>query len=317
MISIRYLYDSITILRDNAMNFSIRLNDDYSERVQYNNPDYPIYIRRDLLSGYPEYRAPEHWHDDIEFLCVLSGSMKYNVNGDITELEEGDGIFVNAGQMHFGFSDEAQECDFICILLHPMLLSSLPAYENDFIKPLLENSRLPFLKLHSDTDWHHEILSRLRLIYHVRDSAFAPLEVLSSFAAIWAQMVRHLPDGNRKKSRKSQDLLIIKNMAGFIQNNYRKKISLAEIAASGAVGQSKCCRLFARYFSRTPNEYLTHYRLRKSMELLQDTDMTVTEIALSTGFGSASYYAETFRRKLGTSPKEYRNMKASGAAVCR
>lgn len=53
------------------MNSSIRLNDDYSERVQYNNPDYPIYIRRGLLSGYPEYRAPDHWHDDIEFLCVM------------------------------------------------------------------------------------------------------------------------------------------------------------------------------------------------------------------------------------------------------
>ena len=245
------------------MNSSIRLNDDYSERVQYNNPDYPIYIRRGLLSTYPEYRAPDHWHDDIEFLCVMSGKMKYNVNGDITEVEEGNGIFVNAGQMHFGFSDEEQECDFFCILLHPVLLSSLPAYENDFIKPLLRNSRLPFLKLHSDTDWHQEILSRLHLIYHDRDSAYAPLEVLSSFAAIWAQLSRRLPDSRQKKPRKSQDLLIIKNMVRFVQNNYRKKISLAEIA-------------------------------------------------LSTGFGSASYYAETFRRKLGKSPKEYRQTETAG-----
>lgn len=178
------------------MNSSIRLNDDYSERVQYNNPDYPIYIRRGLLSTYLEYRAPDHWHDDIEFLCVMSGKMKYNVNGDITEVEEGNGIFVNAGQMHFGFSDEEQECDFFCILLHPVLLSSLP-------------------------------------------------------------------DSRKKKPRKSQDLLIIKNMVRFVQNNYRKKISL-------------------------------------------------TEIALSTGFGSASYYAETFRRKLGKSPKEYRQTETAG-----
>ena len=242
----------------------------------------------------------------------MSGRMKYNVNGDITELEEGDGIFVNAGQMHFGFSDEEQECDFICILLHPVLLSSLPAYENDFIKPLLRNSRLPFLKLCSDTGWHREILSHLYLIYHNRESSLAPLEVLYAFAAIWVQLIRHLPESDKKKPRKSQDLLIIKNMVRFIQNNYRKKISLAEIAASGAVGQSKCCRLFARYFSRTPNEYLTHYRLRKSMELLHDTDMSITEIALSTGFGSASYYAETFRRKLGKSPKEYRKIEVPG-----
>ena len=222
---------------------------------------------------------------------------------------------MNAGQMHFGFSDEEQECGFFCILLHPVLLSSLPAYENDFIKPLLRNSRLPFLKLRSDTGWHREILSRLYLIYHNRESSLAPLEVLSAFAAIWAQLSRHFPDSDRKKPRKSQNLLIIKNMVRFIQTNYRKKISLAEIAAAGAVGQSKCCRLFARYFSRTPNEYLTHYRLRKSMELLHDTDMTVTEIALSTGFGSASYYAETFRRKLGKSPKEYRNSEKQCSTV--
>ena len=48
------------------------------------------------------------------------------------------------------------------------------------------------------------------------------------------------------------------------------------------------------------------------MELLLDTDMSVTEIALSTGFGSASYYAETFRRKLGKSPKEYRKAETGG-----
>ena len=48
------------------------------------------------------------------------------------------------------------------------------------------------------------------------------------------------------------------------------------------------------------------------MELLHDTDMSITEIALSTGFGSASYYAETFRRKLGKSPKEYRKIEVPG-----
>lgn len=62
-------------------------------------------MREALLSQYPEYRAPSHWHDDIEFICVLSGGMKYNVNGEIVNLKKGEGIFVNSGQMHSGFSD--------------------------------------------------------------------------------------------------------------------------------------------------------------------------------------------------------------------
>lgn len=67
-------------------------------------------MREALLSQYPEYRAPSHWHDDIEFICVLLGGMKYNVNGEIVNLKKGEGIFVNSGQMHSGFSDNGQEC---------------------------------------------------------------------------------------------------------------------------------------------------------------------------------------------------------------
>ena len=83
---------------------SLEMRDDRSEKVRYDYTDYPIYIRRALLSSYPGYAAPTHWHDDIEFIAVLSGEMQYNVNGEIVTLAENEGIFVNARQMHFGFS---------------------------------------------------------------------------------------------------------------------------------------------------------------------------------------------------------------------
>ena len=95
-------------------------------------------------------------------------------------------------------------------------------------------------------------------------------------------------------------------MTGFIQQNYASRISLKEIAAAGSVGISKCCKLFSRYFSQSPNLYLNQYHLNKSALLLRETDMTITEIALSTGFGSASYYAESFRKWAGMSPGEFR-----------
>lgn len=36
----------------------IELNDDRSETIQYDSPDHPIYIRRGILSRYPNYAAP-------------------------------------------------------------------------------------------------------------------------------------------------------------------------------------------------------------------------------------------------------------------
>ena len=284
----------------------ISLNHDRFERVCYDRPEYPIYIRRGLLSLYPDYRAPDHWHDDIELILILQGQMEYNVNGQITLLKKGEGIFVNSGQMHFGFSGDHCECDFLCILFHPILLCSIPPFENDFVHPLIQNKSLPYLILRPGISWQAQILSLIQQIYTERDLPGGSMRAFSSFARIWALLWENAPDGPSDENRQSQNLAIIKKMVEFIQENYTQKISLPEIAAAGAVGQSKGCKLFDRYFSQSPNIYLNRYRLEKSIELLKSTDLSVTEIALATGFSNGSYYAETFRKWLGKSPTAFR-----------
>lgn len=285
----------------------IELKDDRSEKVHYDKSGYPIYIRNGRLSYYPNYAAPNHWHDDIELIMILAGEMKYNVNGEIINLSGGNGIFVNARQMHFGFSDTGSECDFICILLHPMLLCSASPYENDFILPVVHNHAMPYIFLDTNVTWQKKILEQIHFMYIKKDRKTAPLDVKSAFSTIWSLLYEHIPPHDNRISPQSNDLTITKNMVGFIQKYYTHKISLTDIAVSGAVGQSKCCKLFAKYFGQTPNAYLTQYRLNKSIELLRHTDLSITEISLSVGFSGASYYAETFRKWFDKSPTEFRN----------
>ena len=49
------------------------LRADDSEEVNYNFPGFPAYIRRGLLSHYPDYSFISHWHEDLEFIVVFSG----------------------------------------------------------------------------------------------------------------------------------------------------------------------------------------------------------------------------------------------------
>ena len=140
------------------------------------------------------------------------------------------------------------------------------------------------------------------------------MKILAAFARIWELICENISaDKNpaEKNIQENRDLVIVKNMARFIQKNYMEKISLADIAASGAVGQSKCCKLFARFFFQSPTMYLTQHRLTKSMELLLNTDLPIIEIALSAGFISASYYTETFRKWMGKTPSEFRKSRIS------
>ena len=285
----------------------IELKDDRSEKLPYDSPDYPIYIRRGVLSHYPNYAAPSHWHDDIELIAIMDGEMDYNVNGEIIKLQKNEGIFVNAHQMHFGFSDSKAECNFICVILHPMLLCAVPAYEHGFVLPVIHNSSAPFVFLDPKIGWQRAILEQVRSMDQCKGRKTTALQVLSSFSVIWSLLYENLPSEDHAAIPVSSDLTAARNMIGFIQKNYTRKIALREIAASGAVGQSKCCKLFARFFGQTPNTYLNQYRLNKSLELLQNGDMSIAEIALTVGFGGASYYAEVFRKCFGKSPTEYRN----------
>ena len=275
-------------------------------KIQYDYADFPIYIRRGILSRYPNYAAPSHWHDDIELIAVLEGEMDYNVNGEITHLRKDEGILVNSQQLHFGFSDARTECAFICVILHPMLLCGTPAFERNFMLPIIHNSGAPFVFLNPMVGWQRVILEQICLMDRCRDQKTAPLNVLAAFSVIWALLYENLPQEDPMPDSRSGNLTAVRNMAGFIQKNYTRRISLREIALSGAVGQSKCCKLFAKYFGQTPNAYLNQYRLNKSLELLREDGLTITEIALAVGFSGASYYSEIFRKSFGKSPTEYR-----------
>ncbi len=288
------------------MSVLIELKDDRSEKVQYDNISYPIYIRRGILSSYPNYAAPSHWHDDIELIAVLDGQMDYNVNGEIIALHKGEGIFVNSRQMHFGFSDSKAECFFICILLDPAMLCPSLAYEQDFVLPVVRNHNAPYIFLDPNSDWQREILTEIFEIDKCNGQKITPLRALSSFAKIWSLIYENIPSEDSAASSENGDLAAVRNMVGFIQKNYARKISLREIALSGAVGQSKCCKLFAKFFGQTPNTYLNRYRLGRSLDLLRAGDKSVTEIALSVGFESASYFAEIFHKHFGITPREYR-----------
>ncbi len=283
----------------------VDIRGDGSEKVKYDYDGYYAYIRRGLLSHYPNLAADSHWHDDLEFISVLSGSMDYNVNGEIIHLESGQGIIVNARQLHYGFSSEHKDCEFYCVLLHPMLLCTSQQIDHDFVSPLLSDSSLPYIFLAGNTEWQRLILADIEAIYENRGKPAAPLYIQNAFYHIWILLTENALK-LRSERKQNRNLSVLKDMLSFIQKNYADKVTLDNIAASGNVSKSTCLVIFKKYLQDTPTNYLIGYRLKKSVKLLKNTDLSISEIALEVGFGGVSYFAETFRKNYGCSPSEYR-----------
>ena len=99
---------------------------------------------------------------------------------------------------------------------------------------------------------------------------------------------------------------VLKAMMNYVDKNYMNNITLNEIASAGGVSKSLCNKIFSKYTQMTPIEYIMHFRTRKVADLLQEGDMSMTQIAEKTGFSNASYMAETFKKFYKFSPREYK-----------
>lgn len=288
-------------------------NFDSSETVAYNNPLFPAYVHYGMLSYYPDYSAISHWHPDLEFILVKKGKMTYNINGELIELTENNGIMINSRQIHYGFSIEHNECEFICILLSPELLQGNKWFYQNYIEWFTENTSCPYLYLTHD-DWQAAILDKIDMLYdsfsnnfnNISTQDLSYFELIEGFCFIMKILHKNLPDTQQIVKRDLSDITSLRNMITYIEEHFMEHISLEDLSLAGACCKSKCSLLFKQYLRDTPISYLTKFRLRKSLAALLESDSCITDIAYEYGFGGASYYGETFRKYYGISPLKYK-----------
>ena len=287
----------------------IKLLDDNSEIVSYNFDDFPIHSKKYSLSDYPNMSAANHWHDDLEFIIILKGKMSYSVNGKTYLLNEGQAIFVNSQQMHYGYSSDGSDCEFICIVLNPSLISNIARIKDSYLIPVFTDASHPSFIFDSSISWERnfiEMLTNLHNLCNTETEGFE-LQVMSIFYSICFTLYNNLKNHKvYKEAYYDKNLEAMHSMVGYIQKNYKNKITLNEIAASGKVCRSSCCEIFQSILNKSPISYLIEYRLEKSIELLNIAFYSITEIALQCGFNSSSYFTEIFRKNIGVTPSQYR-----------
>ncbi len=280
---------------------------DASEIVHYDSPDIPLYIKKGLLSYYPGKRAVCHWHDDLEIILILSGEMNDYINGETLLLQKGDALLINSRAMHYGYSHQNHDCEFICILFHPSLLSANRNLFENHISPFLFSSNITHLKLNSDD--HDLTIKQIHHIYEKKQEQdfFYELDIIGLIYSLTASILRISKDDHITDVQSpSNDIIMLRRMVSYIQENYNTSISLDDIAASANICKSKCCSLFQKEIQMTPFGFLNDYRLKRSVEMLKTTELPITTIAINCGFNNSSYFSKLFFRTYQCTPREYR-----------
>ena len=296
--------------------FDIPINSKRMETTRIGTFDFPLAVHKNDLKKNVLGFVNWHWHYEFQLTYVVRGTISVFFNQQTIDLHEGQGIYINPEVLHMIRDRYDSDAMFISLDVSPKLLTSFPnsVFERSYVKPVFCSSAADAVILDPGVFWQKKILDEAMSIeqdYKSRSFGWE-LAVSSSLYAIWKELVCHLheslvehdaPAADGARMRRNQR---IKEILSYIREHFTEKITLDEIAKHLHLSTNECCRFFKKNMNCTLFEYITEYRLSKSMELLEHTDLPVSQIAYESGFGSSSYFIEKFRKNVGMTPAAFR-----------
>lgn len=282
------------------------------ELFEYPDPSVPFVVWTGDFRTLLDRTILCHWHDEFEYGLLISGELDYYIDGQYIRLKQGDAVFVNANTMHMA----TQVGNDNVVLFTVSFLPSLFAGGNNgtifrkYFQPILQSSIKGF-SIDQTMNEGNQIVQLLNEIYGLSSNQTDDYELLclSIVSRLWSLTLRYTKEhkhgfipfrkehGNENKA---------KGILTYIHEHYSDDIRIEDIARHTCISRSECFRCFRRYTNKSPIEYLTEYRLAHAVNLLMETDHSVTQIATECGFSSSSYFGKIFKKKYAVSPARFK-----------
>jgi AraC-like DNA-binding protein len=133
-------------------------------------------------------------------------------------------------------------------------------------------------------------------------------ESISELDIIHSNMVTEYSDTTIRKSN-SNKLTIGERAENYIEMNFSEDISMEEMAGKLHVHPSHLMRVFKKEKGITISHYRNLRRIKEAKELIQFSNLSMTEIAIMVGFSNSQYFSKFFKEVEGVTPGEYKKKK--------
>jgi AraC-like DNA-binding protein/mannose-6-phosphate isomerase-like protein (cupin superfamily) len=266
-----------------------------------------IYIGKTRLYGDFEI----HTHDFSEMFIVLSGSAIHIIDNEYYTVNEGD-IYVINGDISHGFRSP-EDFEICNIMYRPETmfgnygsLRRLPGFQALFVfEPYYRYEHKFKSRLTLDSQSKKKAESLIDEMIFEYDKKEEGYEVI--FQALFIELIVLLSRQYMHISEKyPQSIFNLSNTIAYIERNFSKGITLEKLASMAFMSKRHFGRVFRNNYNITPYKYIINLRITHACSLLADSSMSVSEIALNSGFSDINYFSRCFKNVKGMSPKKYR-----------
>lgn len=257
------------------------------------------------------FQIPVHWHDEFEIIYIKKGQLRVVINQVEFLGKPGSIYFVNSRELHLmGSSDLDVEYYTMLFPWEFISFQSMDDLESNLLQPLRSNQLLVANEV-TNEELRQRLIPLLDKIAYINgeDTHLKQLETRILLLRILVELCNSnamrsaLNSGNADRQ---------KEMLMYIQEHFTEKISLTMMAEHFHLSEKYLSRFFKEHFHLPFSSYVQHLRLTLAKQLLEATDLPITEVALRSGFPSVSYFIRSFNVVHGTSPLKYRKERIPG-----
>lgn len=260
---------------------------------------YHTNIRKSGVYRFPSsYRFETHAHEEYEINYINAGACIMEVDGSYVPLKAGECIVIAPGSAHCFMVDMQRTCKItqleLVIRCREDLAAGLafPGFPEPYHR-LRECERLlPLLE---------------RICYYCRagdEEATGTVQIDLMLLQLYALLSESIEE--KRSGETSEEADRVRRMIGHIHENLDGNLNIEQMALQYGVSSRYVRKYFKQQMGMGCNEYITMLRLGKAKRLLWNPDISVTDVALMSGFSSSQYFCKVFHRLTGMTPAEYR-----------
>lgn len=253
-----------------------------------------IDTKEEILAVHRKSKHMEpHLHHALEIVYVTSGTLELGVGQELYHMEKGEIGFVFPDMIHH-YQVLTPGVNKAAYLITSPLTSGNFEDVMQSMAPVY-----PILKVQQIEP---EVY---RVIHAMLETEPSDITVAQAyFQIILARCIGKL-NLVEKSAVGSKDLIY--RTVSYISANFKKKLSLDDMAKDLGVNKYVLSRLFSNTFHRNFNQYLNDARLNYACHRLENTDDPITAIYLDSGFESQRTFNRVFKERYKLSPSDYRN----------
>lgn len=275
------------------------------ENIPHGTKEYP-YGQYFIHNVKHTFQFPVHWHDEFEIIYIKRGPLHVSIEGQDYLGHSGSLFLVNPRELHFMGSEDLSVAYYTLLFpLEFISFQTMDDLESSLLLPLRSGQ---LLLAHEITD-----IGLLNALYPFLDrmilcnQKYSPLCQIETRILLLQFLSRLVEDGSLiAPAAPGSQTSTQKELLAFINDRYTEKLSLHDLAKQFHLSEKYISRYFKEHFQLTFSSYVTHLRLTCAKKLLETTDLSVTEVALRSGFPNVSYFIRVFKGSYGISPLKHR-----------